>query len=67
MNPEYLLFRSKKDPKRGITIGKQSNGLYFIANVNEETLPPEMNLFSSVDEIEKLLDDELELIRPLDS
>ena len=54
-------FRSKADPALAVDIGEYDNGLYYIvAAVN--LVPAEANVFTTISEIEKILDDELELI-----
>lgn len=59
---QYHLFKSKKNPGKAITIGEYENGLYFIPAAAEH-LSEEENLFDSIEEIEKFLDDELVMIR----
>ncbi len=62
----YHLFRSKENPDKAITIGEYDTGFYFIpAAVGK--VPDEENVFSSIEEIELLLNDKLEMIKKLDS
>lgn len=60
---QYHLFRSKKFHNRGITIGERDDGTYFIPAASND-VDPEANVFYSIEEIERVLDDELEMIRP---
>ena len=60
---KYHLFRSMNNHSRSITIGEYENGFYFIPAA-EGQIPPEENVFSSVEEIEIILDDKLEMILP---
>lgn len=55
-----LTFQSIKDPTKSIVIGELQNGFYSI--VAAEAIPIEENMFSSIEEIEKLLNDQLQLI-----
>lgn len=57
------LYRSKKKfPGKVIGIGRLNNGYWFIES---EDIPREQNRFNSLEEIEKYLDDEFELIVPV--
>lgn len=58
---KFHLFRSEKYPGRAIKIGERDDGTYYIPEVEVE---PEANIFYSIEEIEKVLDDSLELLRP---
>lgn len=62
---KYHLFRSKKRyVGQAITIGEyEETGFYFIPAA-DGLVAPEDNIFTSIEGIEKVLDDELELIRP---
>lgn len=60
---KYHLFRSKSDPTKAITIGEYDNGFYFIPAA-QKFLTPQENVFASIEEIELVLDDQLEMIRP---
>jgi len=60
---KYHLFKSKKYPDRGITIGERNDGTYFLPAA-AGTVDPDSNIFYSIEEIEQLLDDKLEMIRP---
>lgn len=62
---KYHLFKSKNYPDRGITVGERDDGTYFIPAASE-SVDPEANIFYSIEEIEKVLNDHLELIRPVE-
>jgi hypothetical protein len=60
---KYHLFKSKKLQDHAITIGERDDGTYFIPAA-ADVIDPESNIFYSIEEIEKVFDDTLELIRP---
>jgi hypothetical protein len=60
---KYHLFKSKKFPDRALTIGERDDGTYFIPAA-AENVDPESNVFYSIEEIEQVLNDQLDLIRP---
>lgn len=56
-------YRSKKKfPGKAIKMGVLNSGYWFVEGLD---LPVEKNKFNSIEEIEKLFDDEFELIVPL--
>ena len=60
---QYHLFKSKKYPNRGITIGERDDGTYFIPAASQSVDPAD-NVFYTIEEVELVLDDQLEMIRP---
>lgn len=60
---KYHLFKSEKISGRAITIGERDDGTYFIPAA-AEVIDPEHNIFYSIEDIEKVLGDKLEMIRP---
>ncbi len=56
-----LLFRSFNYPGQVIEVQEDVNGMYYLPAA-VDLVPPELNMFSSIDEVEKMLDDKLELI-----
>lgn len=56
-------YRSKrKFPGKAIKMGVLNSGYWFVEGLD---VPTEQNKFNSIEEIEKLFDDEFELIVPL--
>lgn len=62
---KYHLFRSKSDPTKAITIGEYDDGFYFIPAA-QQFLTSQENVFASIEEIELVLGDKLEMILPKD-
>lgn len=60
---KYHLFQSKQQPDQAITIGEYDNGTYFIPAA-QGLIPDEENVFISIEDIEKILNDELVMLRP---
>lgn len=56
-------YRSKKKfPGKAIKMGQLNVGYWYVEGLD---IPDEQNRFNSIEEIEKLFDDEFELIVPL--
>ena len=56
-----MWFKSKKRPEFAIEVLEDNNGMYYLpAAVGK--VPPEQNTFSAIEDVEKVLDDELELL-----
>lgn len=57
-----LLFKSKNNPDQAISISDNQHGLYFLTAMADTVPEEEMVYFTSIEEIEEFLDDNLELI-----
>lgn len=60
---KYHLFQSTNNPENSITIGETVDGLYFIPAAIGQ-VPDEENLFSTIQDVEEVLNDSLVLLRP---
>jgi len=60
---QFLMFLSTNYPNKIITIGVRDDNTYFLPAAGK-MVPPEDNVFNTIDEIEQLLDDKLTLITP---
>jgi len=60
-----LTFKSTTHPDQSIEVREYDNGLYYIPAAIGH-VPPEENIFNSIEEIEKVLNDTLVLLRPIE-
>ena len=61
---KFHLFRSQKRPGHSIIVGELlESGFYFLPAAHGK-INPRDNIFSSIEEIEIVLDDKLEMIIP---